>query len=371
MRFVVDGSPRVHEAAIACRAERWMHPLLRVHHHDVCMAHDQERPLPAVAFQACDQVDAVRFGLEALNLDSLFGQHLLQIVDHRLLVAGRVAAVHAQHRLVVLQGFLLQPRPVGIAPCLGAGDGCEQSGQRRSKRRRYQEPHRTAGGAQGHFGRLVVEGRIIEPLALAAGLLTEGQARPAAFARSTSAPNTDGAVCCRRYADEQPMRGLVRAFVRDVAGCQILAGHVGMNQRPWCARRLVPVHVLERRHRCHRLSPPAPVALNDDERRSRRCGARNRVESILPAGRGEGLHHDPSRPFSERLVHPVDTGELRRSNPCGRRTGRSPPYCAGSASASGLPGESRPLKARDRAGSPLPCWNALLRATAELLSRDR
>ena len=65
--LVVHRAAAVDVAAVAHRAERRMRPLLRVHVDDVGVAHDQQRPLAAVALDARDHVGPV--GLARVDLD--------------------------------------------------------------------------------------------------------------------------------------------------------------------------------------------------------------------------------------------------------------------------------------------------------------
>ena len=69
--LVVHRAAAVDVAAVASRAERRMRPLLRVDVDDVGVAHDEERPLPATALEAGDDVRPVRLEREDLDRNAL------------------------------------------------------------------------------------------------------------------------------------------------------------------------------------------------------------------------------------------------------------------------------------------------------------
>ena len=64
--LVVDGAPAVDVAAVAHRAERRKAPLLLVDADGVEVAHDEQRPLLAAAFEAGEDVRSLLFQLEDL-----------------------------------------------------------------------------------------------------------------------------------------------------------------------------------------------------------------------------------------------------------------------------------------------------------------
>ena len=67
-----------------------MRPLLRVDVDDVGVRHQQQRTLAAVALEARDHVRPIGFEREHLRRDAFLVEHLLEVVDRRLLAAGRV-----------------------------------------------------------------------------------------------------------------------------------------------------------------------------------------------------------------------------------------------------------------------------------------
>ena len=69
--LVVDGAAAVDVAAVARGAERRVLPLRRVDVHDVACAHEQQRPLAAVAFEPRDDVRPMRSAREDLARDAL------------------------------------------------------------------------------------------------------------------------------------------------------------------------------------------------------------------------------------------------------------------------------------------------------------
>ena len=70
--------------------------------------------LRAVALQARDDVGPVRLEREELRRNAFLVEHLLQVLDGRPLVAGRVAGVDAQQRLEVAHRLFFDLRPVRL-----------------------------------------------------------------------------------------------------------------------------------------------------------------------------------------------------------------------------------------------------------------
>jgi len=77
------------------------------------VARDEQWPLAAVALHARHEVGAVGLEGEHLHRNPLGRQHLLQVVDDRGLLAGRIAGVDAQNRLEVLERLAFESGPVG------------------------------------------------------------------------------------------------------------------------------------------------------------------------------------------------------------------------------------------------------------------
>ena len=133
--LVVHRAAAVDVAAIPHGAERRMRPLLRVHIHDVGVAHDQQRPLAAVALDARDDVRPVGLARVDLDRQAFALQHALQVVGGGFLVAGRVAGVELDQRLEVAQRLGLNRFPVGIGRRLGVRRGDECRGREECKGR--------------------------------------------------------------------------------------------------------------------------------------------------------------------------------------------------------------------------------------------
>ncbi len=110
--LVVDRAASVDPAAVARGAERRELPLRLVDGDHVAVAHDQQRLLLAVAFQAGDDVGAVGVEREDLRRDAGLVEHAFEVLGHDVLVAGRVARVEAQHRLELLHHLRLERLPV-------------------------------------------------------------------------------------------------------------------------------------------------------------------------------------------------------------------------------------------------------------------
>ena len=117
--LVIDRAAAVDVAAVAGRAQRRELPLRVVGRHHVAVAHDEQRPLAAVALQPGDEVGPFRIGADDLRRDAFLLEHLLEVLDQHGFVAGRIAGVDAQHRLVVLHRLVLQFRPVRLRRGLG------------------------------------------------------------------------------------------------------------------------------------------------------------------------------------------------------------------------------------------------------------
>ena len=111
--LVVDGAASVDVAAVARGRERRMRPLRGVDLDHVGVAHDEERPLLAVASQPRHEIGPRRIVGEALRLDALLLQDRLEVIDGRALVARRVARVEPQDGLEVSHRLRLEARPVG------------------------------------------------------------------------------------------------------------------------------------------------------------------------------------------------------------------------------------------------------------------
>ena len=89
-----------------------MLPFLRVDVHRVGVAHDEDGALGAVAAQSRDEVGALRILRKDFHLDALGLQHALEVIDHRLFAARRIAGVEADQRLEMFQRFKIDGRPV-------------------------------------------------------------------------------------------------------------------------------------------------------------------------------------------------------------------------------------------------------------------
>jgi len=116
--LVVDGSPPNDEAVAEGGGERIRFPAGAFNTDDISVAHDDDGPLCAVAFQAGNEVGARR--IESENpIRNLFAvQNGPQIIDHSCLVAGWVAGVNLQQRAVISEEF-----GVNLAPVNGSRDG--------------------------------------------------------------------------------------------------------------------------------------------------------------------------------------------------------------------------------------------------------
>ena len=82
----------------------------------VRVAHQQQRPLLAVALQARDQIRPIGLERELLELDAGRGQHLLQIVDGRPLAAGRrrIGRVESDQFLEMRDELGVGRGPIGL-----------------------------------------------------------------------------------------------------------------------------------------------------------------------------------------------------------------------------------------------------------------
>ena len=89
------------------------------------------RPLP---FSRAITFGAVHVRADDLRRDAFLVEHLLDVFGDDVLVAGRVARVEAQHRLVVAHRFFFDLRPVGLRRLL-RGERGRRAGERGERRR--------------------------------------------------------------------------------------------------------------------------------------------------------------------------------------------------------------------------------------------
>jgi hypothetical protein len=104
------------------------------------VAHDEERPLPAAALQAGDDVRAVRVESEDLRGNPFDVEHLLEILDRDVFVPGRVGRVEPQYGLVVAQDLGLNGGPVRLTPDTTGARRRRLSRQRRGETREAPSP---------------------------------------------------------------------------------------------------------------------------------------------------------------------------------------------------------------------------------------
>ena len=89
-------------------------PLLRIDVDGVGVRHQQQRPLLAGALDARDEFGPMRFLREQLHRDAFGFEHLLEVIDDRLLAARRIGGVHLDDGLEVLQRLGFDLRPVRL-----------------------------------------------------------------------------------------------------------------------------------------------------------------------------------------------------------------------------------------------------------------
>ena len=130
--LVVDGAAAVDVAAFARRAQRRVGPFRFIGGDGIAVADDQERPLPAVALQPRHQVGTVGIRSDDLRGNPFLLEHAFDVLGDDVLVAGRVARVDAQHRLVMPHRLVLELDPVGLCRRLSEdrdrGSGCKNDG---------------------------------------------------------------------------------------------------------------------------------------------------------------------------------------------------------------------------------------------------
>jgi len=88
-------------------------PLRGIHRDDVGVAHDEERSLAAVPFEASDDVRAIGVERYELRGDAFAIEHALDVLRGATLVAGRVACVDSEYGLEVLRSSastIVRPR---------------------------------------------------------------------------------------------------------------------------------------------------------------------------------------------------------------------------------------------------------------------
>jgi hypothetical protein len=105
------------------------------------VAHDQQRPLLAVAFQSGDQVGTLHVGADDLRWNAFLVEYLLHVLSDDVLVAGRIPRVETQHRLVVAHRLVLDCFPFRLLRRLSKD---RHRGERDANRRQARSRHRAS-----------------------------------------------------------------------------------------------------------------------------------------------------------------------------------------------------------------------------------
>ena len=110
--LIVEGPAAIHVPILDDGGERIDGPVIALHADYVGVAHDQNRPLAAVATMPRKQVRARRVEREELGLDAFLLEYSLKIRCGFGFVAGRIAGIRTQQCRKIFHRFRGNGRPI-------------------------------------------------------------------------------------------------------------------------------------------------------------------------------------------------------------------------------------------------------------------
>jgi len=113
--FHVERAAPVNKPVAKLTAEGRYGPTCGVSHHHIRVAQQDQRPLAAVAANACIKIRSSRCNVENTSLDTVRFENFLYVTGHREFVSGWIGGVNANQLLEQLHCFSLGLRPIDIS----------------------------------------------------------------------------------------------------------------------------------------------------------------------------------------------------------------------------------------------------------------